>query len=303
MDPHLIEMLSLWGTAVVGAVATLYTVLFSRDADLRKSAVFNLSSFLVTSLALHFVIDAVHPGYSLFYKLRRDWIPFNGWNLLYYLLFADFVFYLYHRLTHSIPLLWIGHYSHHSGDRLHLSLVIRDNIVSHVCALPVGLLGIPLGLTPYGVFIFMRFVIFYQSFLHYETKRDLPFIKYFFVTPYNHVIHHSTHFQGAGQNFGGILNVWDRVAGTYREGDEYLGSVGIKGLKDPDSLWRINTLPAIELLRECRTNRSLKPLIFFKNLRYRTEWRTASVYVLAVILLLDVVYRIISLSEVFRSSS
>ena len=292
MSFYYIEIASLWGTAIVGMLATLYTVLFSKDQGVRKSAVFNLVSFLLTSLVLQFAIDRMSPTYAFSFNLQHDWIPLKGANLFIYLFFADFLFYLYHRLTHSIPILWTGHYSHHSGDKLHLSLVIRDNVVSHIFALPMGLLGIPLGLTPYGLYICLRFVIFYQAFLHFKTERDWPVFKYFLVTPYNHIIHHSIRFDGAGHNFGGILCIWDRLCGTYREGSEYLIGFGIRNLKNPDSLWHINTQPTLNLVKDCWRTKSLKPLFIFSELSPRpSNWATAPLYAIAVVLALDILRR------------
>ena len=300
MDFYYIEIASLWGTAIVGTLATIYTVVFTKDRAVRKSAVFNLSSFLLTSLVLQLVIDRLSPTYAFSYSLQKDWVPLRGVNILIYMFFADFLFYLYHRLTHTIPVLWTGHYSHHSGDKLHLSLVIRDNIVSHIFVLPMGLLGIPLGLTPYGLFICLRFVIFYQAFLHFKTERDWPLFKYFLVTPYNHIIHHSTRFDGAGHNFGGILCIWDRLCGTYRAGQEYLGSFGIRDLHNPDSLWHINTQPILGLLKECWEQKSLKPLFFFSELSSKfSEGATGPLYFVALLLVLDILRRALQLYGVW----
>lgn len=304
MSFYYVEVASLWGTAIVGTFATIYSVIFSRDKVSRRSAVFNLVSFLITSLALQFVIDRISPTYAFSFQLQHKWILPQGASIFVYLFFADFLFYLYHRLTHTIPILWVGHYSHHSGDKLHLSLVIRDNIVSHIFVLPMGLLGIPLGVTPYGLYICMRFVIFYQAFLHFKTKRDWPILNYFLVTQYNHVIHHSTRFDGAGHNFGGILCIWDRLCGTYRAGDEYLNAIGIRDLKNPDSLWNINAVPTLELLKKCWTARSAGPLFFFSDAspelslsttpargQRTSNWVTAPLYAVALLLALDIVRR------------
>lgn len=293
MDLYLIELATYWGTAVVGALATAYTVMTSKDKDLRRSAVFNLLSFLVATTILHLVIKKVSPSYSFVSQLQDQWIPFKGINILLYFLFTDYLFYLYHRLTHRVPILWMGHYAHHSGNRLHRSLIIRDSVLGHIFVLPIGLLGIPLGLSPYGILIFVRIIIFYQSFLHFETNKDIPILKYIFVTPYNHIIHHSRIFEEAGHNYGGILCLWDRMCGTYREGDRYLTHVGIPGLKDPDSIWKMNVQPPYELFKKCWRARSVKPLFFFKGLPllYKSGWPSMAAYMVGLVLLYDVIYR------------
>lgn len=288
MSFHIFEILSLWGMVFVGAISTLYTVLISKDDYLRRSAIFNLTSYLITSAAVFFFIKDFLPTYSYFKSLQSSWRPLAGWNIVVYIFFTDYLFYLYHRLTHSIPLLWTGHFSHHSGDRLHLSLILRDNILANIFTLPIGLLGIPLGFNPYGIYICVRFILFYQSFLHFYVKKDIPYLKYIFVTPYNHIIHHSTKFEGLGQNFGGILCWWDRLAGTYREGTSYLQSFGIPGLMNPNSLWKINVIPAKDLIKECYAMKSLWPLFKVTSFpdQYRFHLRTALIYSFGAFLLI-----------------
>ncbi|CAN5458801.1 hypothetical protein BH10BDE1_BH10BDE1_07820 [soil metagenome] len=289
MEFYWIELVSLWGTAIVGTGATLITVLTSKDSKLRKFAIFNLMSFLVTSLVLNFVINPNYPSFARFFSVRHDWVPLRGAWLLVYFLFADYIFYLYHRFTHTVPLFWTGHYSHHSGDSLHASLVIRDNVLSHIFLLPIGLLGIPLGLHPAGITAGVRLVIFYQAFMHFYTERDVPVLKYVFVTPYNHIIHHSTKFEGAGHNFGGILCIWDRICGTYREGAQYLTGFGLREGTPPQSLLQLNTTPMKELIAECRRNRSVKSLFLYEgwNFRLRKNWQTLLLYSAAVLLFVN----------------
>lgn len=293
MDMYFLEIASYWGMAIVGAVATLYTVLKSREREERHSAIFNLLSFLVGTTFLHLVIRNFFPGYSFWYKLRDSWLPFRGLNIFLYFIFADYLFYIYHRLVHRVPILWLGHYAHHSGVRLHLSLIIRDSILGHIFVLPIALLGVPLGLSPYGLFIWIRIITFYQAFLHFPVTKDIPVLKYIFITPYNHIIHHSTCFKDAGHNFGGILSFWDRLSGTYREGEQYLKGFGIPGLERPDSLWGINTLPMIELVKKCWHEKSLWPLFSFKEVPplYQSGWVSVALYSLSLVLLIDTLYR------------
>lgn len=301
MDFHFIEMASFWGTGVVGSLATLVTVVVSKNEKLRKAAVFNLVSFLFTSIMVHLVVKKVLPNYALFFRLKDSWVPLTGFSILYYLIFTDYVFYLYHRFVHSVPLFWTGHFSHHSGDQMHPSLIIRDNVLAHVFALPLGLLGIPLGLNPHGVFVCVRFITFYQSFLHFPVTRDLPVLKYLIVTPYNHILHHSKTFDGYGQNFGGILSIWDRLCGTYRDSAKYLGEYGVEGLKNPNSLWNLNVLPISNLIRDCYRSKSLAPAVFFKKpgLKIPLNWTTV-LYTFALLLSIDVTLSATKLGSFFH---
>jgi sterol desaturase/sphingolipid hydroxylase (fatty acid hydroxylase superfamily) len=290
-DVVTLESVFFWAMAAVGTVATLYTVLFSEDRELKSSALFNLLSFIVTTIAVIAVVNKFKPDYSVVKQWQSNWIPFEGANLILYFLFADLIFYLYHRVTHAIPFFWLGHFSHHSGSHLHLSLIIRDNVLAHVATLPIGLLGIPFGLSPAGLVIFIRLILLYQSFLHFKVSKDIPFVNLLFVTPYNHIIHHSMRHEGYGQNFGGILNIWDRICGTYREGDEYLEAFGVAHVKNPNSLWSLNVVPIKTLLLQCFNNRSLKPLLFFDSVTYRSPRFGKYLYFFCFLLCLDILRR------------
>ena len=286
-----LESILYWSMAAVGALATLWTVAFSKDVELKKSAAFNLLSFAVTTIVVFFVVAKIRPDYSIVNRWQTNWIPFKGLNLILYFVFADLIFYLYHRITHAIPFFWMGHFSHHSGSHLHLSLIIRDSVLSHVAILPIGLLGIPLGLSPLGLVVFIRFILFYQSFLHFKVSKDIPVLKYALVTPYNHIIHHSLRHDGYGQNFGGILNVWDRICGTYREGDEYLKAFGVDGVRHPNSLWTLNVAPVKEIVSKCLQRKSLLPLFCFDSVNYRSGRVGKYLYAFCFLLCLDIARR------------
>ena len=271
MNYYLIEILSFWGIVIVGSVATLKTVLTSKDLALRKYAIFNLTSFLIRTLAIQMVLAALFINYSSFFSLHESWVPFQGFKIIGYFIFADFLFYVYHRLEHVIPYLWSGHSSHHSGEIMHVSLILRQNVIANIFTLPFGLLGIPFSLNPLGISACIKFIIFYQSLIHFTVKRDVPILNYVFVTPYNHIIHHSALYEGAGQNYGGILNIWDRFCGTYRTGSKYLEKFGIPGLKNPDNLWNLNFYHILQLLRDCWDKRSIRPFFIPNHIKFKSN--------------------------------
>lgn len=291
-----INFFSFWGLPLIGAIATLITVLVSQDEQLRRSAIYNLFFFMLGTLFLFFVKRQFFPSYGFVMKLRSDWLPFQGWNILLYLLFADFIFYAYHRLTHFFPLLWIGHFSHHATDKLHLSLPLRENILIHIFVLPLPIFGIPLGLSPEWVFFWLRIIIFYQIFLHIHVSKDIPLLKYILVTPYFHIIHHSKKFDGSGQNFGGLFSFWDRIFGTYREGQEYLKEFGLEGLQNTNSLWTLNVEPLTDLARQCWQKRSLKPLVIFPEQRLSRQLPSILLYVFCAGLFVDLFQRLYQIS-------
>lgn len=284
------EFFLFWGTAAVGTLSVLFTVCFNKKKDFRSFAVFNLVCFLFTTVISLLVLDQIRPSYHFFYSLRTAWIPFNGWNIILYVIFTDLLFYFYHYLTHAIPILWIGHYAHHSGTKLHPSLIIRDSILSQIFVLPISLLGIPIGFSPVFIFLIIKLITFYQGFLHFYVTRDIPILSYIFITPYNHIIHHSIKFEGSGQNFGGILCVWDRIFGTYRSGAEYLLAFGIPNENYTDSLWTINLKPLLNLFYKMKKDGSIKAVFKFKKINFMRNKRLLFLYSFYFILLCKLSY-------------
>lgn len=59
------------------------------------------------------------------YEYRLFEIP-NAWWAWVLLLFAeDFCYYLFHRVSHTVPLFWAAHVPHHSSTKFNLSTALR----------------------------------------------------------------------------------------------------------------------------------------------------------------------------------
>ncbi|CAN5458590.1 hypothetical protein BH10BDE1_BH10BDE1_07810 [soil metagenome] len=288
---RLFDLINFWGLPAIAAVSVLLLVLFSKDQSLRRTAIFSLFTFVITTFFVLYIKRKYFFDYRFFYGLRNDWLPFSGWNILIYLVFADFIFYFYHRFSHVVPILWIGHLGHHATDHLHFAQSVRENILIHIFILPMGLLGISFALSPEGVFACIRFIFLYQGFLHFRARSDIPFLKYIFVTPYFHIAHHSKKFVGAGQNYGGLFSVWDRIFGTHHEGPEFHASFGLEGWNNTNSLWTLNVTPATDLLRLCWKQKSLTPLFLFQNLTYRPRGTSLLLHLFTLALLVDLIRR------------
>jgi len=131
-------------------------------------------------------------------------------------LFADFLQYWNHRLSHDVNVLWAGHITHHSSPHLNLSTGIRINWLYRGYAwllyAPMPLLGFS-----FESFVAAQAVIgTYNLFMH--TRLRLPFgpLRRVLVTAESHGLHHSSDPRYFG-NYGAALIVWDRLFGTYRE--------------------------------------------------------------------------------------
>jgi len=132
----------------------------------------------------------------------------------------DFVSYGWHRANHEIGFLWRFHRVHHADAAYHVSTALRFHPGELLLALPLRLGAIlALGAPLVGVVIFeaifgMANVLEHGNFdLPRRVERLLGFV---LVTPALHRRHHSTKRRERDSNYGTILTVWDRAAGTLR---------------------------------------------------------------------------------------
>jgi sterol desaturase/sphingolipid hydroxylase (fatty acid hydroxylase superfamily) len=157
-------------------------------------------------------------GYTALYAvtpLRLD--PHDWWTWVIALLLVDLLWYSYHRSSHRIRVLWAMHQAHHSSVHFNYTTALRQkwNPWGELLFwVPLPLLGIP----PWMIFFVFSLNLVYQFWVHTETIPKLwrP-IELVFNTPSHHRVHHASDAEYLDRNYGGILIVWDRLFGTFRE--------------------------------------------------------------------------------------
>ncbi|QNP50027.1 lysoplasmalogenase family protein [Diaphorobacter aerolatus] len=171
--------------------------------------------------------------------VRADafWTSIPGWLIA--LLFYDFLYYWNHRLGHEVGVLWAAHVVHHQSQQYNLSTALRQPgsyaLLSWLFYLPMALAGVP----PL-VFVVVGLIdLLYQFWVHTEQVRRLGWFDRWFCAPSNHRVHHAVNDPYLDRNYGGILIIWDRMFGTFKEEDDREPCVyGTRGLlKSWDPLW------------------------------------------------------------------
>jgi sterol desaturase/sphingolipid hydroxylase (fatty acid hydroxylase superfamily) len=184
----------------------------------------NLSIIGLDILAVRLVLGSAAIGTAQF---AQD----KGWGILNYLdlpsgfemfvtvVFLDLMVYLQHILTHMVPLFWRFHIVHHSDLDLDVSSGLRFHPVEIICSgvYKIGLI-LALGPAPVSVMLFEAILNGMAQFSHSNVK--LPdwldtVLRWVFVTPDMHRIHHSVEWQETNSNYGFNLSIWDRLLGTY----------------------------------------------------------------------------------------
>ena len=161
--------------------------------------------------------------------LFQDWAPFNTTFTWYWLIYAyvvwEFGHFLYHYWGHKVRLFWCLHSTHHAPENMNLSVTYAhffleapyaDTIRTTVCIL--------FGVQPDLLFLVMFIDGTYGAFIHIgeNIMKDgrLGFLKHWILTPSHHRVHHARNPLYMDTNFCNLLNIWDRVFGTYQPEDK-----------------------------------------------------------------------------------
>jgi sterol desaturase/sphingolipid hydroxylase (fatty acid hydroxylase superfamily) len=155
----------------------------------------------------------------------------EGWGLLNYLdwpvavemavgiVFLDLMIYIQHVVLHMIPFFWRFHRVHHSDLDLDVSSGFRFHPLEILGSMiyKLGLVA-ALGPSVMTVVVFEAILNGMAQFSHSNIKLPLGLdrtLRWLFVTPDMHRIHHSVEVPETNSNYGFNLSIWDRLLGTY----------------------------------------------------------------------------------------
>lgn len=141
----------------------------------------------------------------------------------------DFTEYWFHRLSHSIPLMWTAHKVHHQSTVFNLSVGLRTSVLIPFFNIGFYALIPLLGFDPSDLLLFILIQGGYQLFIHTELVKKLGILDLVLVTPSVHRVHHGTNKEYLDKNFGKVFAIWDHLFGTY----EKERSTVIYGASDP----------------------------------------------------------------------
>jgi len=171
------------------------------------------------------------------WRSEAFWTTWYGWLIA--LVFYDFCYYWLHRMGHEVAVLWAAHAVHHQSQDSTLPTALRQTssgaVLGWVFYLPMALAGVP----PL-VFVVVGLVdLLYQFWVHTEQVGRLGWFDRWFCSPSNHRVHHAVNDSYLDKNYGGILIVWDRLFGTFKDEDPREKCVyGTRGLLNSwDPLW------------------------------------------------------------------
>lgn len=145
---------------------------------------------------------------------------FTWYWLIYGYVAWELSHFVYHYLAHKVRLLWCLHSTHHAPQAMNLSVTYAhfflegpyaDVIRTSIC--------IVLGVNPALLFFIMFIDGTWGAFIHAGENilKDgrLGFLNRIILTPSHHRVHHAKNPLYIDTNFCNLLNIWDKVFGTY----------------------------------------------------------------------------------------
>jgi sterol desaturase/sphingolipid hydroxylase (fatty acid hydroxylase superfamily) len=148
----------------------------------------------------------------------------------------DFALWAQHLVLHRVPFLWRLHRVHHCDTVMDVSTALRFHPFEILASLmfKAGLV-LALGAPSIAVIAFEVILGAGALFTHANIALSPKWeraLRFAFITPALHLIHHSPNPVETNSNFGFSTNIWDRIFRTYRA--QPLAEVPIVGLEQ----WR-----------------------------------------------------------------
>lgn len=207
----------------------------------------NLGAMLVNFLAGSLLLNAVlarpeMAAYTGFPDAPRWRVLDNPWLYGFSAMFlVDGLYYVYHRLQHSVPLLWRIHALHHTDPAVNITTAKRTHFLER--PLQFLLLVMPvlwlLGYNERGVGLVAVAGPAILYFSHLDVRLSLGALTPVVVGPQYHRIHHALDAHEQGRNFAQAFPLFDKLGGTYRAPREReFIATGSEGCEQAYARWR-----------------------------------------------------------------
>lgn len=169
------------------------------------------------------------------------WLDWPAWlEITVAVLLLDVAIYWQHRLMHAIPLLWRLHRVHHCDTAFDVTTGVRFHPLEIALSMGFKLALISLlGPHPAAVLVFEVLLSLGALFTHTDIALPQALdrrLRWVFVTPSMHRIHHSTRRVETDSNYGFHLSVWDRLFRSYTAApavDEHRMPIGLEAWREP----------------------------------------------------------------------
>lgn len=131
----------------------------------------------------------------------------------------DLYLYWWHKANHQFGFLWRFHSFHHKDQNMNSTTAIRFHSVELLLSFVARLIFFPLfginvaAVLLHGVILF-PVIVFHHSNIRITERFD-QLLRYLFVTPRMHRIHHSKLPKEMNSNYGSVFPYWDELFRSY----------------------------------------------------------------------------------------
>jgi sterol desaturase/sphingolipid hydroxylase (fatty acid hydroxylase superfamily) len=166
--------------------------------------------------------------------LKRVGLP-RPLEIMIAVVLMDYTLYLWHVLTHRVPLLWRFHAVHHVDLDLDASTALRFHFGELAISVPyraaqVLLIGVDAEALSYWQTFLSLSILFHHSNVCLPRRFE-SVLSWLLVTPRMHGIHHSNEPAEANTNWSSGLACWDRIHRTFRlDIPQEQIHIGVKGI-------------------------------------------------------------------------
>ena len=190
----------------------------------KKEDTYCTVGLLVGNISMAFAIKGLTLGLHFYlYQFRifdfANSIPTWALWLLTFVM-IDFVFYIYHRMSHRIRFLWAIHLSHHSSEEMNFAVSFRQAWFGPISKIPFFIVLPLLGFDPTIIAVAGVISTLWGVVGHTQTIGKLGPLEWIFNTPSHHRVHHGSNEQYIDKNYGNLLIIWDRLFGTFEPEEE-----------------------------------------------------------------------------------
>ncbi|HEX4373967.1 MAG TPA: sterol desaturase family protein [Puia sp.] len=201
--------------------------------------IFNrVGSLFISIAAIAFCI-------GLFEKHAIIKTTFTWYWLIYGYIVWELGHFFYHFLAHKIRLFWCLHSTHHAPETMNLSVTFAHFILEGPYADVIRTTTcILLGVNPPLLFFIMFIDGTWGAFIHVGENiiKDarFGFLNKIILTPSAHRVHHARNAAYMDTNFCNLLNIWDRIFGTFTyERKDIPVEYGITRKINPNNFWDV----------------------------------------------------------------
>ena len=195
----------------------------------------NLMIIFLDSVFIKLIIPTGLVGIAIWANLHNIGI-FNYYKInsiysgiLTFIIF-DLAIYFQHIYSHKWNLLWRFHQVHHTDPDLDVTTALRFHPVEMFYSLIYKIcLILILGANATSFLIFEIVLNSMSMFNHanlYIPEKIEKVLRFIFVTPQMHIIHHSVLQMESDTNFGFNFSLWDYLLGTYTSKFKSNGKIG-----------------------------------------------------------------------------